>query len=100
VVWEVPGAPPPVSPDGPCATCGRTRFWQSVYGSLICAVCRLPADPVLVAWHWVRRPDGHWLRVQPAHQTRKWRCASPPEAVRRAVVTFDERRQEAQGADA
>jgi len=81
---------PLTPPDGHCHACGQGRFWRSVYGSLVCVTCHPPAVPALVARWWVRRPSGRWLPVRTAHQTRVWRCTSPPEAIRAAVRRYQE----------
>ena len=32
-----------------CYACRESRFWHSIHGQVVCAVCHPPADPRLVA---------------------------------------------------
>ena len=42
---------------GPCRACTGTRFWQSVHGVTVCALCHPPADEKLVA-EWIESRPG------------------------------------------
>ncbi len=39
-----------------CYACKSSRFWRSIHGSVVCAVCHPPADPSLVL-EWIDTPS-------------------------------------------
>jgi len=51
-------APPATSNPRPCTWCGRSTWWRSVHGVIVCAHCYPPAAPELVAeWIGESRPQ-------------------------------------------
>ncbi len=69
-------APLPEVPSRPCRRCGRSYWWRSTYGLVVCAACHPPAHPSLVASEWIHGvPASEWHAL--------------PELVRVAAELFD-----------